>query len=66
MKQLNQLSRSEMKNVIGGVAAAAKFSCTCTGSVGAWTATYSSATQIANDIVESCSSGQGSCTAVAS
>lgn len=64
MKNFNQLSRAEMKNVMGGVASTT-YNCQCTGSVGTWTSTWSSAPtaqQIANDIADSCSSGQGTCT----
>jgi hypothetical protein len=61
MQKFVKLSKSEMKNVLGGKAA--HYSCACIGSVGAWTANYSSVTQMANSIKESCSSGQGSCSA---
>lgn len=54
------LERSQMKKITGG----ARFSCTCTGSVGSWEGNYSSTQQIIDAIGENCSSGEGSCHAM--
>lgn len=65
MKKLQKLNKAEMKNVMGGVVKP-NFSCQCTGSVGTWTTYYSSTTAMINDIQATCSSGQGTCTAIGS
>jgi len=58
---MKKLSKEEMKKVMGGKDAAV--SCTCSGSVGAWTYTSTpTGMQSLDDIATYCSSGYGSCT----
>jgi hypothetical protein len=49
------------KNKMKKIKEGGKYSCVCTGSVGAWTGSYNSKEEIANAIEKWCASETGSC-----
>jgi len=61
MKKFEKLSKSEMKNVLGGVAAKQSYNCQCTGTAGTWTGSYSSSAAATAVASVYCSQG-GTCT----
>jgi hypothetical protein len=61
------LTRNEMKNVLGGVAAQCQTSCSCTGSAGAWTYTSHNpipTSVLVSDIQTYCPTGYGTCSCI--
>jgi hypothetical protein len=57
---IEQLNQNEQKSIFGGLPPA-QYYCECTGSVGAWTGSYSSQSAAEASLVEWCASETGNC-----